>query len=410
MYSQGDIEDAVAAGALAPGQAATFREHVARRNGTPTTDEEYYRVFRGFNDWYVFYTVILTLVTVGWLGALIPLGGGGRDMGPIPMLPFMAPLLVAAASWGLAEIFTRQRRTALPSIILAMTFGFGVLLALIFIIAPMLDGGPGTAAIIGALCCAAAAGASWAYLQRFGQPVSHMLIVGFGVLAIVMLIGGLFASSAAGTDVLNVMVFLMGLATFAYAMWWDGSDPWRVTERSEVGLWMHGLAAALIVFPIIYFLGLRHGVSSAGGAIGFILFYILFALVALAVNRKALLLVAVSPLLIALNTLIPNSRSRGYAPAYDPYDSYPGSDPYGPGGGMYGSPASPMEMFGGTVLTLVLISLIMLALAVFWTPLRRIVAGMLPESLRAKAPLVPAAPAYDAPPPPMAPPPQPPTV
>jgi hypothetical protein len=400
MYSQGDIEDAVASGALAPEQASSLRAFVAGRNNTPTADEEYYRVFRGFNDWYVVYTVVLTLVTVGWIGSLIPLGGGGgRGSGPIPMLPFMAPLLVTGASWGLAEIFTRRRRTALPSILLAFTFGFGVLLSLIFMIAPILDGGPASASIIGALCCAAASGASWGYWLRFRQPVSHMLVVGFGVLGIVALIAGLFSSSQAGTDVLNVVVFLTGIATFAYAMWWDGSDPWRVTERSEVGLWMHGLASALLVFPIIYFLGVRQGVSSIGGALGFLAFYILFALVALAVNRKALLLAAISPLFIALNTLLPGNRPRGYS-SYDSYGGgYRGQSSYGP--------PSPMEAFGGTVLTLVVVSLIMLALAIWWAPLRRIVSGILPESLRARAPAEDLR-AVAAPPPPYEPPPPPP--
>lgn len=397
MYSQGDIEDAVASGALAPEQASSLRAFVAGRNRMPTADQEYYRAYVGFNDLYVFYTIILTLVTVGWIGTLIPIGGGGRGMGPIPMLPFMAPLLVAGASWGLAEIFTRRRRTALPSILLAFTFGLGVLLSLVFMIAPTLDGGPASASIIGALCCAAAAGASWAYWLRFRQPVSHMLVVGLGVLGIVALIGGVFAYSQAGTDVLNVVVFLLGLVTFAYAMWWDGSDPWRVTERSEVGLWMHGLASALLVFPIIYFLGLRQGVGSVGGALGFLIFYILFAFVALAVNRKALLLTAISPLFIALNTLLPGNRSRGYSA----YDSYGG------GRNAFGPP-SPMEAFGGTVLTLVVVSLMMLALAIWWAPLRRAVSGILPESLRARAPAEGYVAAAPAPPPPYEPPPQPP--
>jgi len=32
-----------------------------------------------------------------------------------------------------------------------------------------------------------------------------------------------------------------------FAMWWDSKDPMRHNEKSEVGLWLHWLAAALIV-------------------------------------------------------------------------------------------------------------------------------------------------------------------
>ncbi len=405
MYSQGEIEEAVAAGALDAGQAASLRAFVATRNNTPTADEEYYGLYRGFNDWFVFYTVLLTLIALGWVGSLIPVGTGGRGMGPAGGGPVAAPLFVAAASWGLAELFTRLRRTALASVMLAFTFGLGTALTLIFILAPVMGPSGPVNAIIGSLCCFAAAGASWAYWLRFRQPVSHTVVASLGVLGVIALIGGLLGQASSGLDVINLVVFLLGITTFTYAMRWDSSDPWRVTERNEAGLWLHGLASVLLVFPLIYFVGLYRGVSSTGGALIFLLIFVAFAFIALAVNRKVYLLVAVSPLLVALSILIPSGRSRGYQ-AYDAYgSSYGGGYP---GAGGYGPP-NPMAALGGTVVTLLIVSFLLLALAIWWAPLRRIVSNLLPESVRARAPIQQAAPqAHAPPPPPMAPPPEPP--
>ena len=95
MYSQSDIEDAVAGGALTAGQAASLRNHVAARTGTPPADEEPVRWLGGNNDVYVFYSSIVLLIGLGWLGSKI-------DIGDSPS-PFMA-LLVAAAPGGSPNI------------------------------------------------------------------------------------------------------------------------------------------------------------------------------------------------------------------------------------------------------------------------------------------------------------------
>ncbi len=385
MYSQGEIEAAVEAGALAPEQAASFREFVARRNNTPTVDEEYFRLVRGYNDIFVTYACVLTLIALGWLGTLVPIGGGSRGMGMIPALPIFTPLLVAAASWGMAEIFTRRRRTAFPSLLLVATFGLGVFVTLAMILLPMANG-PSTAAIFGAVSAAIAAGATWGHWMRFRVPLAPTIAIGLGAIAIAMLIGATIQSRA-GIDILNIVLLLIGFGVFAYAMRWDLSDRWRVTEKNEVGFWLHGLAAALIVMPIMYLLGLSSGVGSVGGGIMMIVLFLLLALVGLAINRKVLLISGLSPLIYALNSLIPATRSGRYGNP-DPY----GGDPYGAadayGSSSLGSPygGSSANLLGGTMLTLLIIGIILLLLAIFWAPLRRAVLGILPAGLRAKLP------------------------
>jgi hypothetical protein len=105
-----------------------------------------------------------------------------------------------------------------------------------------------------------------------------------------------------------------------------------------------------------------------------ILLFLLFALLALVVNRKAILLIALIPLIQAVNSLIRGGPSRS-ASSYDEYGSS-----YGSSANSYGGPGS--EMFGGTVVTMVIISLIMLLLAIYWSPIRRSVLGILPAGLR----------------------------
>ena len=60
MYSESDLQDAVAAGALTPASAQALRDHVARLRAS-SVDEEHFRLLTGFNDIFVaIASVILT--------------------------------------------------------------------------------------------------------------------------------------------------------------------------------------------------------------------------------------------------------------------------------------------------------------------------------------------------------------
>lgn len=379
MYSQGEIEAAVEAGALAPEQAASLRAFVARRNNTPTADEEYFRYLRGFNDIFVSYACVAALVALGMIGALVPIGGrSGGGFGPFPALPIFAPLLVTAASWGLAEIFTRRRGTAMPSYLLTFTFGFGGFVTLLMIMAPMMNSVAG-AAVLAAAAAAIAAVATWGFWLRFRVPLAPAVAVGLAVLAVISLLGVMFAGSRGGGTTISIVSLLLGVGVFAYAMHWDLQDRWRITERNEVGLWLHMLAALLLVFPLTSLLGLSQGIGSTGSALVMIALFLLFALLALLVNRKAILIVALIPLIQAINSLV-QGRSGRYGRGYEAY----GAETYGGsyGSNAYGGPGG--DLFGGTVLTMTIISLILLLLAIFWAPIRRGVLAVVPAGLRGR--------------------------
>src|SRR5678816_2470407 len=120
MYSQNDLDEAVASGAVSADSANALRAFIDQQRATPAVDEEQFRLITGFNDIFVSIAAAILLFAVGWIGQWIGQSAGlavDRD-GP----SFLAPLAVAATSWCLALFFTAKRRMALPSILLLLAF------------------------------------------------------------------------------------------------------------------------------------------------------------------------------------------------------------------------------------------------------------------------------------------------
>src|ERR1700755_3614791 len=127
MYSQQELDDAVAAGVISADAADALRTHVEGQRSIAIPDEEQFRLITGFNDIFVSIAAAILLFAVGWIGQWIGQRTGlaiadAGDSGP----SFLAPLFVAATSWALALFFTAKRRMALPSILLLLTFVGGV--------------------------------------------------------------------------------------------------------------------------------------------------------------------------------------------------------------------------------------------------------------------------------------------
>jgi hypothetical protein len=361
MYSESDIEAAVAAGALSPESAAELRAFTARQRALPKADEEHFRLLTGFNDIFVALAAVILLVAIGWLATTIPPRLGGE--GPSPFAGFF----VAAAAWGLAEFFTKRRRMALPSIILLLAFVGGVFAlvgtsgALIVEQAYDLDRyGPGNRedetliktlmATVFAASALAAAAAAWIHWRRFKVPVT----VAAGAAAVSALVVGLVAIAIGdqswSRDLLRGLVLVLGIGVFAYAMWWDASDPRRETRRSDVAFWLHLLAAPMIVHPVFTLLGLTNGDAGIGEAAIVVALYILLGLAAVAVDRRALLVSALAYVLWAINDIF---RTAG-----------------------------AVEL--SFALTALVIGSALLMLSAFWGQTRQAVLHPLPESLRSR--------------------------
>jgi hypothetical protein len=302
MYSDSDLESAVAAGALSPDAASALRTYVATRSGGAAVDEEHFRLITGFNDIFVAIAAAILLFAVGWIGQAI--GPNIDGDGPSPF----AGLFVAGTAWGLAEFFTRKRRMALPSIILLLAFTGGVLLTafVTFVLAVgegNFENNEQAIALVIAASAAVAAGATWLHWRRFRVPIT----VAVGALTVVGVAMALIASAVGDVPqletVMLVSALVLGVGVFLFAMWWDQSDRARETRRSDVAFWLHLLSAPLIVHPIFSLLGLTDGDATIGEALVVLGVYVLLGLTALAIDRRALLVSALAYVLFALISL-----------------------------------------------------------------------------------------------------------
>ena len=352
MYSESDLEAAVAAGAITPEAAAALRSYIAGTRATPAVDEEHFRLLTGFNDIFVSIAAAILLVAVGWIGQSIRVTAD-----PGAPSPF-AGLFVAATAWGLAEFFTRKRRMALPSIILLLAFVGGVFATAVGIMATIipeevLRDDEATVAMIGAGCAAVAVVGAWLHWRRFRVPIT----IAAGAAAATGTILGLIASALGDSgdigDILLAFSLVLGVGVFLFAMWWDSSDPARQTRRSDVAFWLHLLAAPLIVHPVFALLGLTEGQVTPAEGVIVLLVYLGLGFTALAIDRRALLVSALAYVLYALSSLF---------------------DRYG-----------AVEL--SFALTALVIGSALLLLSAFWHTARRSVVATLPATLRTKLPL-----------------------
>lgn len=346
MYSESDLTGAVQAGFLSAEAAEAFRNHVAAQRAMPAVDEENFRLLTGFNDIFVVIAIALLLTALGWIGGALA--------------PILGSLLVAAASWGLAEFFTRKRRMALPSIVLLLTFVASVGVTVIGIFDPWGDqplritktADTGEYPVtIGALFGLAMVGAATAHWFRFRVPIT----IAAGALSFVLLLlSVLLITIPALADHLPWLALLGGLALFAFAMYWDMSDRRRITRRSDVAFWLHLAATPMIAHPIFATLGVFQGSIGLAQAIVVVALYLVFAVVSLAIDRRALLVSSLAYVLFAIAEIFETFGAIGLSAA----------------------------------LTALVIGSALLLLSAFWHPARRVVMAPLPQSLKNRLPVL----------------------
>ena len=355
MYSQNDLDEAVASGAMTAEAASGLRNFLDGQRSLPAVDEEHFRLITGFNDIFVSIAAAILLFAVGWIGYSIGDGLGLTidEHGPSPL----SPLAIAIVAWSLALFFTAKRRMALPSILLLLAFVGGVFLTMAFGLG-MLVGDPPRAqeaiyvGAIASLSGLTGAIAAWLHWKQFKVPIT----VAAGAAAVAAIaMGGLIAIAGDVENIRNLLLgftLLLGVGVFLFAMRWDSSDPARVTRRSDVAFWLHLLAAPMIVHPVFTLLGLNDGNATIIEGLVVVVLYIALGVTALAIDRRALLVSALAYVLFALQALF--------------------------------------REFGAVELNVALTALIigssLLLLSAFWHQARRIVVQPLPEGLRSKLP------------------------
>lgn len=288
-----DLDAAVEAGIIDSHARERLLAFAASRSeGATGPDNESFRFLTGFNDIFVTLACVLLLAAV------------------VALLPALAAAAgVALGSWALAEYFTRRRRMALPSILLLLAFVGGVF---VFTFLAVTSGGHWGAAflqfrstgqvaavwaplLVAGVAAAAAAAGHW---RRFRVPIT--LAAGAAGLAVgLVALAGTLATS--GPAIL-LACLIAGLAIFTLAMRYDMTDRLRLTRNTDIAFWLHLLAAPLIVHPVFALSGIVDHPGPASAAV-ILIAYAALTLVALAIDRRALLVSALAYVLWALNGL-----------------------------------------------------------------------------------------------------------
>ena len=328
----------------------------------PDPDDEHLRFITGFAD--IFVTIGI-LLFVGALAAIMDAGSGSTP----------ALTGIAASTWLLAEFFTGKRRMALPSIVLLVLFVGSVLYLSLQVFTSILPAShvlpgriwfmPSSDAAALAVAAIFTVALTTMHYIRFHVPIT--IAAGAAVLCLLAIGVAVAVIPSIDETALNLLLLVCGLAVFALAMRFDISDPARTTRRTDVAFWLHLLAAPLIVHPLIR--GLLHGVGqtvspgvmygnphglTVGPAVGILWIFIAFGIVAVIIDRRAILVSGLVYAGFACSTLI---RASGFTT-----QSY-------------------------------LVPTVLLALGAFillisagWHPLRRILLRRLPHPLAARLP------------------------
>ncbi|WP_103121696.1 hypothetical protein [Methylopila sp. Yamaguchi] len=342
--SADDLAAAVAAGVIDRGAADRLRAFLTRDEEAPSpldaADREDVRFVRGFHD--VFMSFGLAAVLIGFRLAV---------MAVVPESAHAAAFALGAGGiWALAEIFARRQRLVLPSIVLALGFVTYAVTAAAFALGAFADapGGATFFAVAGVGLAAAVA-----FRLRFRLPFSSLLIaggvIGLGLAALETVAPGSVEAHWDG------LLLGLGLAVFAVAMRYDLKDPSRTTLAADHAFWLHLLAAPMIVHALLSF-AVAEPSAPTGPEAGLVVAIMLaLALVALAIDRRALLMSGLIYFGAAIGVLVAQT------------DIDPGA------------------IFA---LTLVLLGGFVVTLGAGWRPARRLVLAALPARARAVLPPV----------------------
>ena len=281
MLTRDDLDEAVARGIVDQTQAAKLldvgHERMQGLRRAAGRDERF--VFmRNFNELFVAIGCAQLGIATFFIVALAFVS--------IHVLAFAFGLAIL---WGLAELLTGRLRLTLPSIVIAI---FLVLLAGLAGIAfwlPGLDptryrdlGLFGLPAFINGT--GAALLAASLFYWRFRLPFALLLIAA----AATALLVSTLTSMAGAPIVTRPALLAAGIASFAVAMWYDLSDRERLSRRADCAFWLHLIAGPLIVHSVVISIW-PAGPLTPSIAVAILTTMALFALVALIVDRRALL-------------------------------------------------------------------------------------------------------------------------
>lgn len=291
MFDRRDVRAAAEEGVLTADQANAFESFLKKRSDPDRGhDSENLRFLTNFND--VFLAIGMTILVFGVFATAV-FGFDNDFSSRWDFIRVVAPVLIAA--WALAEYFAGRRRLLLPSMMLTAaicgsSFVIGVALVSPNAFAVDFNSFEEAQNAISAVLYAGFAGSALAALavhQRFSLP--------FALAPFAVSIAGLFYTAIAhagqGDAVVGgIAALIIGLATLVAAVWFDMKDPQRASLTSDRAFWLHLAAAPQIIFGVRG-LVLGSGFAPAGltDSIAMVTVLAAFALVSVALNRRALI-------------------------------------------------------------------------------------------------------------------------
>lgn len=293
MISPDDIRAAVGAGIVNEAQAASLKALSDSRRGARenlNAGDEPFELFKGFNE--IFIVVGLMILASGWvtLHTFSVVTETANYRSHIGMVTGIGAIFV----WLISEYFIRRRRMVAPAIALSIMFaansmiGFAAYFAQPIMLVQQDYSSLPTAMMLGI-------GALAVYWWRFRVPFA-MALMALGLFAVALVIGA--DSAGVPTDVNDLFLLsskgplawitlLVGVFIFAVAMYFDMSDPHRVTRRSAQGFWLHVVAAPALVNTIALTL------LETDSHIALTLVLALFSLTAIIIDRRSFLITAI---------------------------------------------------------------------------------------------------------------------
>lgn len=260
-------------------------------------DAEEVRFARGFHDVFISIGIVVFFFGFGF-GLLDHMSGGSLFA------------LFVVLIWGMSEVFARKLRLALPSFLLTLFFMPAFLTAAVGLIIKGSDTrwlGEGLLESDSPISFLVPAGltvlgASLHYL-RFRVPVGISGIVGACVFLAAAVIDSIFPHTLEHFVVYFVLA--AGIVSFLLAMWYDCRDLERQTVKTDKAFWLHLLAAPLIVHSLLA-LARPENAELTGNSYSVVVIaiFLLLSVVAIVIDRRALLVSGLGYFGVAIGYLI----------------------------------------------------------------------------------------------------------
>lgn len=273
MISKDLLQQAVDKNILKADQLEPLYEFITNKELVPVADtrEEPLKFIRSFGDVFITIGLLLLVIAIN----MLDLSGYYYF---IPVLGF-----VAVAEW-----LVRVRRLALP--------GIAILISILFFVNKAIAFDHEHATTLGLAILSIS---SLLFYLRYKMPFS-LLPLAAGLVAITVI--------QIGLDVVKhpVIFVFLGLVVFSVAMWFDCRDTKRLSHLSDSAFWLHLLAAPLIVHGamVSMLFSEQSWVQAMSEEMLIVIFFIGFFLLALLLDRRAMLISTQLYVIYALTYLL----------------------------------------------------------------------------------------------------------